>query len=146
MKYQWSSGFHPPKGVTASQAMAAVDALPEPTPSALLDASKSKRHVLHSHLWAEGDQVWAQRARLTECRRIIGHIEEVVVIGGKTITTRSVEFVRGDRENGQWATLEQIIGSPDMMLAYLADAKRLQMQAVEKVAKIEQLIAKTKGD
>lgn len=141
MNYQWSVGYHAPKGISADAAMGAVMALKHPTPEELLAASKAKRHIFHQHLWAEGDQVWAQRARLTECRRIIGHIERVEVIGGKTMTVRAVEYVRGNSPAGAWATLDDIVNSPELLDAYLADAERAQQQAVEKLSRIRALIA-----
>jgi hypothetical protein len=139
VNYQWADGFRPPEKVSASAVRAALDALEAPTPENLLEASKRKRHVLHADLWTEGDQAWAQRARLDRCRHIIGAIVEPVVVGGKTIIVRSVEYVRVNGE-GTWATLADIRNDPELRGAYVAEVQRLQEQALGKLAKLRELM------
>lgn len=139
MNFRWADGFHPPKDVPADVAMAAIEKLPDPTPERLLQATKSKRHVLHDDLWAEGDQVWAQRGRLDRCRKIIGAVQSVVVVGGKDISVRAVEFVKLDGE-GRWATLATIRSDPALLEAYFAEIQRLQEQAVAKMTKVRELM------
>lgn len=142
MKYRWADGFHAPKGVEADKVMAAIEELPSPTPLALLSASKAKRHVLHEHLWAEGDQVWAQRARLDRCRKIIGAVEEVVIVGGKTMEVRAVEFIRDpETKAGSWFTMADIMRDKGLLDAYLAEVERAQEQAAAKVARVRALLA-----
>lgn len=139
MNYEWAEGFHPPKGVGAEDVKHAVDRLKEPSPEALLQASKNKRHVLYGDLWSEGDQVWAQRGRLERCRRILGSICEVVVAGKKTISVRAVEYVRTNGD-GRWFSIESIRSDPELMDAYLSEVQRLQEQATGKMEKLRQLM------
>ena len=139
MNYQWADGFRPPKNVSAEDVKQALDSLEEPTPENLLEASKRKRHILHADLWSEGDQAWAQRARLDRCRHIIGAVVEPIVVGGKTITVRSVEYVRANGE-GRWATLTQIRSDPELREAYAAEVERLQEQALGKLTKLRELM------
>lgn len=140
MNYEWAEGHHPPKGVTADQVKAALDDLPEPSPEAMLEASKRKRHVLHEAVWSEGDQVWASRGRLDYVRRTIAAVREIVVIGGKSISIRAVEFVKPNGEDGRWASLESIRKDPELIDAYMAEVQRLQDQAAGKMAKLRELM------
>lgn len=144
MNYRWAEGFHPPKNVTPEAVKTALDKLSEPTPENLLHASKRKTHVLHEDLWAEGDQVWAQRGRIERCRRIIGAVHEVVIAGGKEISIRAVEFVKPNG-TGRWATLESIRSDPDLLNAYLGEVQRLQEQATGKMQKIRDLMTEPAG-
>lgn len=141
MKYRWADGFHAPKGVKAEAMMDSIDALSSPTPEALLMASKRKKHVLYDHLWSEGDQVWAQRARLERCRKIIGAVEEIVIVGGKSIEVRAVEFVR-DRNtgDGQWLKIGDIMQNKELLCDYLAEVEKAQEQAIAKVTRVRVLL------
>lgn len=130
--YQWADGYHPPKGVTAEAIGEVLEALPEPTPEALFEASKSEAHVLHGHLWSEGDQVWATRARLEECRHVINGVRAVYTVGPKIITVRAIEFLREDGE-GSWKHIDDILANKDLHRAYMAEIKRLQEQALNKM-------------
>lgn len=132
MKYTWADGFHPPKGVNPEDVMAALEKLPEPSPENLLNASKRKTHVLYQELWSEGEQVWAQRARLDRCRHIIGGVRSVEVVGGKTILARAVEFIRPNGQ-GRWASLAEIIADTSLLEAYLGEVERLNQQAADKM-------------
>lgn len=141
MKYQWADGFHAPKGIKPESMIEAIDALPTPTPEALLNASKRKRHVLHDHLWSEGDQVWAIRARLDRCRKILGAVEELVIVGGKTIEVRVVEFIRDKNTGaGVWKIMADIMANKELLAAYLFEVERIQEQAMAKVARVRQLL------
>lgn len=139
MSYVWRDGFHAPKGVDVNVVGAALAKLSEPSPEGLLEASKGKRHVLHETLWAEGDQVWANRGRLEHCRHIIGSVHETVVVGGRELTIRAVEFVRADGE-GRWAMVDNIRDNPDMLDAYFAEVVKLQEQAAGKMEKLRELM------
>ena len=139
MRFTWADGFHPPKNVSADDVAAAVSELPEPSPEKLLNASKRKRHVLYEELWAEGDQVWAQRGRLERCRRILGGFVETVVTGGKEIQVRAVEFVRTNG-TGRWASIDNIRSDPELLDAYAAEVQRLQDQASAKMTKLRELM------
>lgn len=141
VKYRWADGFHAPKGVEVDQVAEAIQALPQPTPAALLSASKRKRHCLHNELWAEGDQVWAQRARLDRCRKIIASIEEVVFVGGKSLSVRSVEFVRTASDpKGAWHHVGDIMQNRELLDAYFAETERALEQAQAKVARVRALL------
>ena len=137
MNYQWGDGFHAPKGVSAEKVAAVVLAMPNPTPTALVAASKRKTHVLHGELWSESDKVWAERGRLDRAAKIIGAIYEVVVVGGKEISIRAVEFVRHDGE-GRWAKLADIRADPELLDAYLAEVIRMQEQAMGKLIRVRE--------
>ena len=140
MKYEWADGFHPPKNVDPEAVKNAIDALPDPSPESMLEASKRKRHVLYDDLWSEGDQVWAQRGRLDRVRRIMGGVVEIMNIGGKSIAIRVVEFVRPEVGEGRWATVESIRRDPELLDAYLGEVQRLQDQATAKLAKVRDLM------
>jgi len=137
--FTWRAGFHSPKKVDAEAVKQSLDKLKAPTPENLLDASKRKNHVLHDDLWSEGDQIWAQRGRMERCRHIIGAIQEVVVVGGKEISVRAVEFVRNDG-NDRWVFLDAIRSDPELQQAYMAEIQRLQEQAIAKMAKLRELL------
>jgi hypothetical protein len=139
MNFEWADGFHAPKGVSVEDVAGALDALPTPSPENLLEASKRKRHVLHGELWSEGDQVWAQRGRLERCRKIIGAVQEVIVVGNREIKVRAVEFVKTNG-SGQWTGIESITSDPDLTDAYLAEIQRLQDQAAAKMARFRMLL------
>jgi hypothetical protein len=146
MKFTWREGARPPtlvrdgKEVTISAEAVAKELrkLDVPSPENLLHASKASDHVLHSELWREGDQVWAQRGRMERCREIIRGIHEITTIGGKTITNRTVEFVRVKGE-GIWAHMDAILADPDLEKAYLAEIEKLQQQALAKIQRYRAL-------
>lgn len=139
MSYEWGEGFHPPKDVAADQVKAALDSLKEPSPENLLESSKAKAHVLYGDLWSEGDQVWAQRGRLERCRRIIGAVQEVVVVGGKNIQIRAVEFVKRNGES-RWTSIDDIRQNEALRDAYMSEIQRLQEQATAKMEKFRNLM------
>lgn len=146
MQFQWREGAIPPRRLHKNKEVAidagvvarALRELDAPSPDNLLEASKASDHVLHWELWHEGDQVWAQRGRLDRCRNIIGAVHEVVTMGGKEITTRSVEFIRVNGE-GTWAHMEAILSDPAMEKAYLAEIQKLQEQALAKIQRYRAL-------
>jgi hypothetical protein len=139
LRFHWREGFHSPKGVNPDQAAAAIAKLPTPSPEALYEASKAKRHVLHEDLWNEGDAVWARRGRVDRCRHILGAVHEVVIVGNKQISIRAVEFVKTNGE-GRWASLDAIRNDPELWDAYMAEVLRLQEQATAKMAKLRELM------
>lgn len=128
-KWVWADGFHAPRGVSVEDVGPAVE--DAKTPEALLEASKKRRHCLHDHLWSEGDQVWANRARKEECRTIIRHVRKEMVVGGATIEVRAVEFIR---ESDSWESMDDIIANPEMHDAYMGEIERLQEQALRKMS------------
>jgi hypothetical protein len=146
MRFQWREGSIPPKyvrdgkeiAISAEAVAGALRDLDAPSPDNLLQASKASDHVLHWELWHEGDQVWAIRGRLDRCRHIIGAVHEVMSIGGKTITNRTVEFVRVKGE-GQWAHMDAILADPALDEAYLAEVTKLQEQALAKLQRYRAL-------
>ena len=139
MTYVWADGYHAPKGLRPDKVAAAIDNLSDPSPEAMLEATKSKRHVLHEVVWGEGDQAWAQRGRLDFCRKIMGAIKEVIVHGGKSIEVRTVEFVRQNGD-GRWYHTRDIRGDAELLDAYMAEIVRLQDQAAGKMAKLRALM------
>lgn len=144
MEYKWAEGYVPPRGVTANACAQAVLDLPEPSPENLLAASKARRHLLHDHLWSENDAVWAGRARLEECRHILGGYRQVVVTKDREIEIRAVEFIRGSG-GGKWATVEDICADPQMRDAYLNEAIRQQEQALAKTERVRQILKETES-
>ena len=138
MNYEWADGFHAPKGVSADDVKEALDKLPEPSPDALLEATKRKSHVLHGEIWGEGDQIWANRGRLERCRKIVASVCEVITVGKNDIQVRSVEFVK--HNGGHWSSLDAIRKDPDLLEAYAAEVQRLQDQASAKMSKLRQLM------
>lgn len=138
-QFQWADGFHPPKDVPPEAVKSALDELPEISPENLLHASKAKDHVLHEDLWSEGDQVWAQRARLDRCRKIIGAVHEVIVVGGKEITVRHAEFVRTNGE-GSWHTIDDITSDSALLEAYMREIQKLNEQATGKMQRLRNVM------
>lgn len=97
-RFQWATGFHPPKGVSADEvgaALAEMKKVEEPSPENLYERTKDPSHPLHSAVWGEGDQVWASRGRLEFCARILRSVHEITYNGNKKFTTRYVEYVAG---------------------------------------------------
>jgi hypothetical protein len=139
MKYQWADGFHPPKGVSAEAFCDALHKLPEPTPEALLKASKKVSHIYHEAIWSEGDDVWARKGRLDFCRRSIASCKEVAFVGGQEVLVRSVEYVHVDGD-GRWATMDMIRSDKDLLAAYFEETKKLMYQATAKMERISLLM------
>jgi len=136
MNFQWAEGYHPPKGVTIEQAAAAV--LEAKDPDTLLRKSRGKRHCLHNALWSEKDQVWANRARREYCRKFIGAVKEIRIIGGDEVSIRAVEFVK---VNGGdiYATIDDIMSNQGYLNAYLGEIQKLQQQAINKMAVLREI-------
>lgn len=143
MNFQWAEGFRPPKGVSPDDVAASLAKLEEPSPESLYEASKEKGHILHGDLWSEGDQVWARRGRIERCRKIISSVHEIVVVGGRDIAIRNVEFVRSEGK-GRWAGMETIRNDPKLWDAYMAEVLRLQDQAAAKLSKLRELMSDQK--
>jgi hypothetical protein len=100
----------------------------------LLEKSKRPRHVLHEELWSQGDDVWAQKARLQRCREILGAVTSEYTIGGKVYETRAFEFVRG-----AYRTIESIAEDVDL-IADLIDQIVADMEALRlKLLRINQI-------
>lgn len=137
---KWKRGSHPPKGVDANAFLDRLHKLPEPTPEASLAASKKKTDLLYEATWGEGDQVWANRARLEYHGQLIRSVVEPITVGGKSIEVRAVEFVRVNGD-GRWAFTEDICDDPELMQAYLDAVTNLQEQALAKMAKVKDLIS-----
>lgn len=147
MSYQWRQGGVPPQivrgghkqVVPVEEVMDALDALPEPSPEKLLAASKEKDHVLHYELWHDPDSVWAGKARLHRCRQIIASVHEVILVGGKDISTRAVEYVKPEGSEPAWVRATRIARSPRLMKAYRREVTQLLQQAMAKMARYEEL-------
>ena len=139
IEYFWRSGYVPPKGIAAVSVKEALDALPEPAPEALFEASKDASHILHEEIWSKGDQEWARVGRIEHCRKIISNLVEIISVGGREIETRVVEFVRLGSE-GRWSRIEDVISDPEMRDAHLAAIQRLQDEAAAKLARFRELI------
>lgn len=150
MRFQWREGTRPPHKlvdgkpatVSADEVATALRELPAPSPDELLEASKVSDHVLHWELWHEGDQVWAARGRQDRCRQIIGAVHEVTIVGGKSMTVRTVEFVRPAGRDPEWAHIETILKDPALDAAYLGEIQRLLEQAQAKLARYQILKSK----
>ncbi len=137
----WAGGFHAPKGIKVEVVAEAVRAQSAPTPALLVSGSRRKSHVLHDEFWSEGDKVWATRARLDRARKIIGAIEETIIIGGKSIEVRMVEFVRDPKSGkGAWATMTDIMADRKLLDAYMAEVEAAQEQAAAKVSRVRMLL------
>ena len=138
---EWADGAHPPKGVSAEAFLARLRSLPQPSPECSFEASKDPNDLLHDATWGEGDQVWANRARLDYHRHIISTVCEVVVVGGKNIKVRAVEFIhKGENDDGRWINIGDIRDDAELMEAYMGEIQRLQEQASGKMAKFRELI------
>lgn len=134
MAYKWREGARPPKNVSADVVAEAISDLgDEVQAEALLEASKKPKHVLHEDLWSEGDQVWANRARLQRCREIISSVVEEIEIGGKTYETRAYEFVRGG-----YRTIQTIASDQDLIADFIQDVADQMGQFQAKLSRINQ--------
>jgi hypothetical protein len=143
MSYQWREGAPLPRGpkgvLPVEDVKAAIDALEEPSPENLFEASKSERHILHHEIWSEGDQAWANRARMQRCREIVASVHEVLVIGGKNVGIRAFECVKvkGTR---RWASIANIVSDDAMRKGYIAEIRELQEQALAKTMRYEEYL------
>jgi hypothetical protein len=137
MSYQWRSGFHAPSGVSVEKFGATVEGMDNPCPEQLLEDSKKKTHVIHSHLWTEGDQVWANRARLSECRQMLSSIKKVELIGGEDVSYRVVEFLSASKT---WVKMEVILADNALLEQHFLEIEKLQQQAVSKMANLRMLL------
>ena len=139
MKYRWAEGFHAPKGIEAESVAIDCEARGDWSPDGLFQASKDKSHYLHGVVWAEGDQVWAQRARLEFCRKTIAGVHVEMTHGGKTYEVRAAEFVRVNGD-GRWASIEQIRSDSDLLKAYATEVGKYLQMATAKQAKLQALL------
>lgn len=137
MKFEWVSGYIPPKEITPEQAARIIEATPDP--DSLFEASKKSTHKLHKALWSEGDQVWANEARREFCRKFIGSLKRTEIKGGKEISFRVVEFVRTNGE-GRYATMDQILDNKDLLDGYFREIQQLQRQALNKMETLQILL------
>ena len=136
MGYSWKEGFHAPKGVSASDAYAAVVALGDDiSPENLMEASKDQGHALHQAVWEEGDQAWARRGRIEFCRKVIGGLVLEVQTGPKRVEmVRAVEFVRG-----AFLTLDTILDDPELVKELIGQVATGLQQLQVKLIKIQQM-------
>lgn len=139
MQYQWKEGYHYPKGVKEPGVVMESLEGNEPTPQNLLELSRSDNHPLHAHLWDDNDELWAERGRLNECRKILQSIVTPQIVGERTIEVRAVEFLRVNGE-GHWRDIETIRGNESLRAAYLREIQGLQEQALGKLAKYQELM------
>lgn len=135
-EFRWREGYHGPRGLDVKAVGQAVEKAKDP--AVLFEHSKAHTHCLHSHLWSEGDQVWANRARLEECRQISMAVLREYSIGGAVYAIRAVEFVRRNG-SGTWATMDQILKDSDLEDSYLGEIERLNDQAARKMEAFRQL-------
>jgi hypothetical protein len=135
-EFRWREGYHGPRGLDVKAVGLAIEKAKDP--AVLFEHSKASTHCLHSHLWSEGDQVWANRARLEECRQISMAVLREYSIGGRTYSIRAVEYVR-QNGGGTWATMNEILNDHDLEDGYLAEIERLNDQAARKMESFRQL-------
>ena len=142
MTWFWAEGAHTPKGLSAEAMGEAIQQWP--TPPLMFEASKDRHHILHAELWSEGDQVWANQARLDRTRHIMGACKQQIVIGKKTITMRAVEYIHRKDGTGAWATSDMIRSDSELLEDYLAEVQKLQVQAAEKISTVLALMEATR--
>lgn len=128
-----------PKEALLAAVNALIAANKEPSPDNLLKASKRAGHPLHAFFWETPDDVWAHIGRYEGARRILQTTKIDLVIGGKTIEVRAVEYTRTD-DGGRWASIKEIVASPDMLSGYMREIESLNESAAEKMRKLRELI------
>ena len=120
----------------------ALHSLDKPEPEPLVLAAKAKKHPLHQRWYVnktEGE--WAHIARVDDARKLIRNLNEVVTIGGKTVETRAVEFIRlGTSREYTGVYIYNILDDPDMLVSYLREVQRLNEQAAEKLGRVMMMI------
>lgn len=116
-----------------------IDSGEEPSPENLLKLSKQKDAPLHAFFYKTPDSTWVQYGRYEAARRIIQSSTQQFVHGGKTITSRAIEFIRDDGE-GRWERVEKLLEDPSLRSAYLREISRLLEQAQDKLARFSKLI------
>lgn len=131
---RWARGFPAPRGVSAESVWNAMQARGRYFPEQLMEDSKKIDHPLHAALWAEGDQVWANRGRLEYARKVISSLITPTVVRDRVVETRAVEFVRQ-----RWVPMAEIIGDPDLDEAYQQDILRQAEQLNAKLARYFEL-------
>lgn len=129
-----------PKEVRLAAVMALVESGIEPSPTNLLEASREKGHPLHDFFWKTPQNVWAHVGRYEGARRILQMTKTDLVIGGKTIEVRAVEYTRtGD--GGRWASVREIVDTPELLSGYMREIESLNESAVEKMRKLREIIS-----
>ena len=139
MNYRWAEGSHAPKDVSAESIAIDCESRGDWSPDGLYEASKAEGHPVHEDIWAEGDQVWAQRARVERCRKIIQGVNVEIEHGGKSYEVRAAEFVHVNGD-GRWVSMQDIQNDNDLLKAYAAEVGRFLQQAVAKNAKLQALM------
>lgn len=128
-----------PKEARLAAVSALVESGKEPSPDSLLKASRRKNHPLYGFFWETPDEVWAHIGRYEGARRILQTTKIDLVVGGKTIEVRAVEYTRTD-DGGRWASIREIIASPDLLSGYMREIETLNESAAEKMRKLRELI------
>jgi len=142
---EWRAHARPPAGLTAYAMKARLDALPEPSPQASLEASKDPDDALFSATWERNDRDWANEARLHYHRHLIAAVCETVVVGSSEIQVRSYEFVRDEDGEGKWDSIENIVADPDLLDAYVREVQRYLNQAGAKMERVRLLLKERKA-
>jgi len=110
----------------------------EPSPENLLQSSKKKGAPLHEYFYGGNAKEWADYGRYEAARKIIQSIPVHWRVGGRTITTRAVEFVKTP-EGGRWAFMRDILSDKRLADAYLEEVDRLLGSARDKLARFRSL-------
>lgn len=130
-----------PKEVRLAAVQSLIESGIEPSPANLLEASREKSHPLHDFFWKTPQKVWAHVGRYEGARRILQMTKTELVIGGKTIEVRAVEYTRAEGGGGRWASTREIVETPELLSGYMREIESLNESAVEKMRKLREIIS-----
>lgn len=129
-----------PKEVRLAAVQTLIESGIEPSPANLLEASKEKGHPLYEFFWKTPQKVWAHVGRYEGARRILQMTKVDLVIGGKTLEVRAVEYTRTE-DGGRWASTREIVETPELLSGYMREIESLNQSAVEKMRKLREIIS-----
>ena len=129
-----------PKEARLAAVQALIESGDEPSPANLLERSKDESHELHEFFWKTPEATWAHVGRYEGARRILQMTKTELVIGGRTIEVRAVEYTRTD-DGGRWASTREIVQTPALLSGYMREIETLNQAAAEKMRKLREIIS-----
>jgi hypothetical protein len=93
-EHKWRERAKPPDGLDPERLRDAIDALPEPDPDLLYEASQNPGHPLHAELWGIEDAVWADRGRRARCLELMESLVEVIEVVTTTRQEQPINIKR----------------------------------------------------
>lgn len=139
----WRPGFQHRNKIDATAALEAIDALPERTPAALVEAARDKAHVCHPGFeWNKTEA--AKQYNLYQARTMIGALEVEIIPApeAKPVRTRALEIeVSGRKGSGEtrYGRVEELMQEPTHRDRLLLAALRALQTFRRKFAALSEL-------